>query len=94
MQIIVEDSLFGFHIIDLSEYAEIKTSSETKPWAGGGYYYEVYVREHGDTEFTLYQIDSAKWIRYKACFTLGISYEEYDIYEKIRALRKEKGDFR
>lgn len=94
MQIIVEDSIHGFHVIDLSEFAEVKASSETKSWAGSGYYYEVYVRKHGETEFTLHRIDSEKWIRYKACFILGISYEEYDISEKVQALRKKKGDFR
>jgi hypothetical protein len=93
-QIIVEDSIHGFHIIDLSEFAEVKASSDTKSWAGGGCYYEVYVRKHGETEFTMYRVDSERWIRYKACTILGISYEEYDISLKVRALRKERDDFR
>ena len=82
---IVENSAFGFHVIDLFSCEEVRNVYKNGgSWAQGGSYSEIQIRKPGDKEFTTFLIDSKEWDRYSTCMKNKISPEEYNTYLKVK----------
>jgi hypothetical protein len=82
---IVEDSAYGFHVIDLFSCVEVKEIYEKGgSWARGGHYSTVEIKQTPNSTPIEIKIDSKEFDRYKICIRNKITTEEYDAYLRVK----------